>query len=165
MFRCTVQNRRDFSTRTILYISLLFCGGMNDEILTQGSEISVNSKNDTVLWQIFLYCHCKSLNSARAFTGGRLKGREPPTHGRVWGAWRIAASCGSSSWGSELVIHSAGEEWNSRIRDSVSPLPGVARPGLTVLRRLYAFGWSDQEEPKKKGTLRGKKHQKIHNDN
>lgn len=45
---------------------------------------------------------------------------------------------------------------NSRIRDTLSHLPGVVRPGLAARRRLHAFGRSNQEEPKKKETLREK---------
>ena len=145
-----------FNIHAILQISLLFWGGMNGAILTQGCEVSVNSRNNEFVWQIFLYCHCKYLNSAHAVTGCRLKGRGPPTHGRVWGAWRLVASFGPSSWGSDPFRHNAGEEWNSRIRDSVSRLPGVARHGLTVLRRLYAFGRSDQEEQKEKRNVKRK---------
>lgn len=87
---------QSFNILTVLQISLLFCGGMNDVILTQVSEVSVNSKNNKIVWQTFLYCHRKNLNSTHVCMSCRLKGRGPPTHGRVQGAWRLVANCGLS---------------------------------------------------------------------
>jgi len=69
---------------------------MNDVTVTQGSEVSVNSKNDKFVLQICLYCNCKILSSAHACTSCRLQGRGPLTPGRVWGAWRLMASFGPS---------------------------------------------------------------------
>ena len=57
---------------------------MNDVILTQGSEVSVNSKNNKIVWQTFLYCHCKNMNSARACTGCRGTG--------ITNAWTLVGS-------------------------------------------------------------------------
>ena len=46
------SKQQSFNIHRILEISLLFCGVINGVILTQASEVSVNSKSNKIVWQI-----------------------------------------------------------------------------------------------------------------